>query len=911
MEEITIILQKFLHVSLIATNSYLCYQQHDGPLYYACLFCSLFSFLSIKMMVKISQNRSFRKYVDPLLSIAWGISLFYFREMTYIIRILLTIVYAIYNFVVLCLIEEEFTENPKHKRILDAFIFIFIAVVIILDRMNVLGLVIISIGTFKFFMVPKMEEEISENKKDDKKHCESLISMFKISMLDENITIVLLFWLLSAICILERISISYFQNKLCEIDYVIGLGFVNLFNVFLNKFNKNMGYFLLFGLFWLKFNNNIVLRHICVGLLINVLFLLKNNVKNLFKDNLPKRYKKDMIIKLEIISMITIPFFLTLIHSFGFIFMILLAILIIVLSNIVVQYIKQRIQILETPYAKNLDKETHWNEYPRPQLKRNSFFNLNGLWDYKITECKEIPKNNEYDGNILVPFPVESLLSGVQKSLSKSEYLFYKRTFKLPNEFLNGNVILHFGAVDCIATIYLNNNEIFTHVGGYIPFNVDITKYLNKTENTLIVRVEDPLEHRNPYGKQRKDRGGMWYTPVSGIWQTVWIECVPNNFIENIKITPDIDNKQVHIKVIGSSDLEKTIQIFNDKNKIVEKTFKDDEITIEFKEIHLWSPSDPFLYNFNIITSNDSVKSYFAMRKFSYNKNQLLLNNKPFFFNGLLDQGYYSDGIYTPATLEAYKDDIIKMKEFGFNTLRKHIKIEPLLFYYLCDKIGMIVFQDFVNNSNYSFIRDTALPTIGFKNFDDTKRWIPQENKDIFIKTMEETVSLLYNTPSIGYWTIFNEGWGQFESSKAYEHLLSIDSTRIIDSHSGWFNGGKTDVSSLHIYFKPLFIEETDKPIIISEFGGYSYKIQDHSFNLDNNYGYRIYNDQESFQNGFIDLYKNEVIPLFKKGLYGCIYTQVSDVEDETNGILTYDRKVCKLDKDIISKLFEELKFEE
>lgn len=567
-------------------------------------------------------------------------------------------------------------------------------------------------------------------------------------------------------------------------------------------------------------------------------------------------------------------------------------------------------QKLETSFAKLMNKEKPWQDYPRPQLKRDSYFNLNGLWDYSISENTTLP--TEYQGKILVPFPIESSLSGVEAKLAETDYLFYHTIFHLPSNFKKDIVILHFGAVDQEAVVYLNKVEIGRHQGGYHPFSFDITRYLLSEENELLVRVRDALDQKYPYGKQSKKPGGIWYTPISGIWQTVWLESVRKGYIEELKITPNIDEKEVSF-AFKTAAKEIAIQIFDDKQLIVSQKTEEKSVIISLPTVKLWSPEDPHLYKVVITTSTDQVNSYFAMRKVGIgeynNKKVLLLNNEPYFFNGLLDQGFYPDGLYLPATIDGFIFDILKMKELGFNTLRKHIKIEPLIWYHLCDKLGMIVWQDMVNNSPYSFAQDTVLPTIGFQSKSDEKRSIPAENKKIFIELMEETVSLLYNSPSIVLWTIFNEGWGQFNSVKVTEILKQLDNTRLIDSTSGWFDQKVSDLSSLHIYFKKIRLKKDKRPIIISEFGGYSYKIPEHSYILDKTYGYRYFTNEESFRKSFIKLYEEQIIPNIEKGLAAAIYTQVSDVEEETNGILTYDRQICKVDVNETKALNSRVKY--
>ena len=542
-------------------------------------------------------------------------------------------------------------------------------------------------------------------------------------------------------------------------------------------------------------------------------------------------------------------------------------------------------------------KLTEWEEYPRPQLKRNSFYSLNGAWTISI--------NGGEKQNITVPFPPESLLSGVHKNTGKHPKLIYEKDFQLPENFQKDKVLLHFGAVDQIALVKLNGKEVGFHEGGYLPFSLDITSYLKK-ENHLTVEVEDRLFNTVlPYGKQSLKRGGMWYTPISGIWQTVWLESVPEEYIQGISVKTKANQVRIRLEGVMQAEI-----------KIGEKRmpFQNGEITLEIENPQFWSPENPHLYPFKVMTTTDEVESYFALRDLEVKKvdgyQRLCLNGKPYFFHGVLDQGYYSDGIYTPASPKCYEKDISKMKQLGFNTLRKHIKIEPELFYYYCDKYGMIVFQDMVNNSKYSFLRDTALPTIGFKKKLDTNQHKNGTRRTAFEKSMVDTCLHLTNHPCICYWTIFNEGWGQFESQRQYQNLKALDDTRFIDTTSGWFIGSDSDVFSPHVYFKKVKIELHDKPILLSEFGGYSYKIENHSFNTQNNYGYGSFNSQEAFEKALTDLYEQQIIPYVKAGLCGAIYTQLSDVEDETNGLLTYDRKVCKVRPEIMQQLAEKLKIE-
>ena len=387
----------------------------------------------------------------------------------------------------------------------------------------------------------------------------------------------------------------------------------------------------------------------------------------------------------------------------------------------------------------------------------------------------------------------------------------------------------------------------------------------------------------------------MWYTPVSGIWQTVWIESLPENPIRSLRI--DQNDKNARITLDTDARSAKLILLETGE----ELDFYQNTVTVEPKEPKLWSPENPYLYRFAIETESDRVEGYFALRSLSIKnvngKERMCLNGKPYFFSALLDQGYYPDGIFLPATEKGYEDDILLAKRLGFNTLRKHIKIEPMVFYYLCDKLGIVVFQDMVNNSSYSFILDTALPTIGLKKLMPLPRHKDSETRQIFLEQMELTARYLYNTPSVCLYTIFNEGWGEFCPDEAYDKLKTIDNTRFIDATSGWFYSKKSDLDSRHIYFKmPTIKKPNGRPFFLSEFGGFSLRLDGHLFG-EKNYGYSIYPDKNSFTEAVSNLFKDGTAPLIKDGLSAIVYTQLSDVEDETNGLITYDRRAVKIDE--------------
>ena len=569
--------------------------------------------------------------------------------------------------------------------------------------------------------------------------------------------------------------------------------------------------------------------------------------------------------------------------------------------------------------------EEAWQEYPRPQLKRDGYQILNGTWTL--------------DGEkIRMPFPPQAFLSGFQGKVGNQ--LTYEKKFKLPDSFTKERVLLHFGAVDQIAAVYVNGKEVGYHEGGYLPFSCDITDAVLKEENTLVVKVTDTLSHDYPYGKQKKKRGGMWYTPVSGIWQTVWLENVPAQYITDVKLTPDLSSVDIEVNVAKSAQAtaiskdavfvsekeeynageEKegfTVELILENGQRIQKKFEGGHGRLELSQITLedgsayqpilWTPENPHLYSLRIMTKTDAVKSYFALRTINIEekggKQRVCLNGEPIFLHGVLDQGYYSDGIYLPAKPEEYEKDIQRMKELGINFLRKHIKVEPEYFYYACDRMGMLVMQDMVNNGPYSFLFDTALPTIGMKKRKDTKGSIQGKRKEIFIKHSKETISYLYNHPSIIAYTIFNEGWGQFHSDTLYDLVKEWDPTRVVDSTSGWFAQKKNDFDSEHIYFKVIPLLPKKRPLFVSECGGYSMAAAGHMYSRYASYGYGTCADGDALTKEIANMYEKMILPYIKDGVCGCIYTQLSDVEDEINGLYTYDRKVCKVNKETMKKL--------
>ena len=555
---------------------------------------------------------------------------------------------------------------------------------------------------------------------------------------------------------------------------------------------------------------------------------------------------------------------------------------------------------LMTVRGENLT-DTPWNCYPRPQMKRDNWLNLNGSWQFAAGKP-------DFDGKtILVPFCPESKLSGVKQHYPEGTTLWYRRSFVLPEGFNRGRVLLHIGAADQIAEVSLNGNHLYRHEGGYEAFTLDITEYL-QPENELTVCCWDDLNNQVfPYGKQvlPEKRGGMWYTPVSGIWQSVWLESVPETYIRKLHI----ENRGASVTITTEPALNGFVKV----PALGDFALENGRVTITPEEPHFWSPEDPYLYDFTVAAGEDRIESYFAIRSLEVKQvggyPRLCLNGKPYFFHGLLDQGYWPEGLLTPPAPESYADDILAMKALGFNTLRKHIKVEMEEFYYQCDRLGMIVWQDMVNNSDYNFLRDTALPTVGVQTLDDRNLHKDEASREMFRKCAEALVKQLKNHPSICLWTIFNEAWGQFDSDNVYTWFKQLDDTRFIDATSGWFRREKSDVDSRHVYFRKVKLKgDGRKPLILSEFGGKTYKAVGHLFNPDKSYGYGGCETLEQLNKAVEKLYMEEIVPSIRNGLCASIYTQVSDVEDEINGLLTYDRKLCKLTQETMVPVAEALR---
>lgn len=581
---------------------------------------------------------------------------------------------------------------------------------------------------------------------------------------------------------------------------------------------------------------------------------------------------------------------------------------------------------LKTRWTDSVDYDCPLPEYPRPQLVRNDWKNLNGRYEYAITGLTEdFPQ--EYDGEIIVPFAPECYLSGVGKTIEPDNYLWYRRKFTLNDSFIGKRTILHFGAVDWKCKVFINSQHATEHQGGYTPFSVDITSYLVDGENELIVQVYDPTETNwQDRGKQVRNSVGFWYTATSGIWQTVWLEPVNDIYINNLKLTPDIDKSVINISTGFSGEATVRAIVKDEDTIIFAGEIERENASIKIKNLKLWSPEDPFLYDIAIALCDesgkiiDAISSYFGMRKFSIGYDdkaipRLFLNNKPYFQNGLLDQGYWSDGGLTAPCDEALIFDIKAMKELGFNMLRKHIKVEPHRWYYHCDRLGMIVWQDMVCGAEKidNFVVG-FLPNIGITKLKDNNyklfRVPLEECRKEHEKAVYETIDNLYNFTSIGCWVPFNEAWGQFDAKRIGTEIKAYDPTRIVDHASGWHDQGGPELNSEHRYIVPVTMRKNDgRPFVLSEFGGYSRKIENHMWNSLKSFGYVMFKSKESLTKAYKRLFEWQIIPKIKKGLSATVYTQVSDVEFEVNGIFTYDRELIKIDADTIKEINSKMKY--
>ena len=603
---------------------------------------------------------------------------------------------------------------------------------------------------------------------------------------------------------------------------------------------------------------------------------------------------------------------------------------------------------LYTPWGEQIKNEEDplvWQEYPRPQLRRQDFHMLNGKWRYLITsEDLQPGQPLETEGEILVPFSPEALLSGVNRQLQPGEYLWYEHTLSFSKEELAKKAagmrcILHFGAVDQQAAVYADGREIAVHIGGYLPFSADLTDFVSDRGTLLQVWVRDDSDTSYyTRGKQTLKRGGMYYTAQSGIWQSVWYEWVPKNYVTGLRITPCLDSRQVIVEIASPKPfiaITCTIQQADRQfcidpagiDTAVGRTTKVTRnlvgvaITMESSNagkliltlpedgFKPWTPDDPWIYGFTIAADEDVVHSYFAMRSFSVEPDEkgilrFCLNHRPCFLHGLLDQGYWSDGLMTAPCDEAFLYDINLAKRMGFNMLRKHIKVEPLRWYYHCDRLGMIVWQDMVSGgTTYHMPLVCYMPTLFPHMSSHTKDHhyrlfsrADEEGRAAWEQECLDTMDHLYSIPSLAVWVPFNEGWGQFDAARIASLVKEKDPTRPVDHASGWFDQKGGDFRSIHNYFRPLKVKlDGKRAFVISEYGGFACHIPEHS-SVDRVYGYRKYATSQELTAAYRDLIENHLFSLVDAGLSGAVYTQLSDIEEEVNGLVTYDRRVVKID---------------
>ncbi len=569
---------------------------------------------------------------------------------------------------------------------------------------------------------------------------------------------------------------------------------------------------------------------------------------------------------------------------------------------------------IKTTWAERINVNKVLPEYPRPMMERTDWSNLNGLWEYAISPLGQVEPAN-YDGKILVPFAVESSLSGVGKDLGAQKELWYKRTFDIPANWESKDVLLHFGAVDWKAEVFLNDVKIGSHVGGFAPFSFNITPFLIKGSQKIVVKVWDPTtDGYQPVGKQNKKPKGIWYTPVSGIWQTVWLEPVTKQYIQAIKAISDIDNNRVSFDIDTKGAEESSILevLIKDKGKLVAsaKAAVGQTLELSINEPKLWSPESPFLYDVEVSILQggnviDQVKSYTAMRKISTKRDQngivrLQLNNKDYFQFGPLDQGWWPDGLYTAPTDEALVYDIQKTKDFGFNMIRKHVKVEPARWYTHCDRIGLLVWQDMPNGDHS--------PQWQSKNyFTGTELIRSTESEANYRKEWKEIMDNLISHPSIVTWVPFNEAWGQFKTTEISNWTKAYDPSRLVNPASGGnhYRGG--DMLDLHNYPGPsLYLYDAERPTVLGEYGGIGLALKNHLWQPDKNWGYIQFKNSKEVTDEYVK-YAEELKKMARSGFSAAVYTQTTDVEGEVNGLITYDRKVIKLDEARLQKINKEV----
>ena len=563
---------------------------------------------------------------------------------------------------------------------------------------------------------------------------------------------------------------------------------------------------------------------------------------------------------------------------------------------------------LTTPWTSKVNPNHALPDYPRPQMVRKQWANLNGLWEYAVQD-KDAKEPGTFTGHILVPFPIESSLSGVKKPVTPEQRLWYRRSFRTPKS-KNGHVLLHFGAVDWRTEVFVNGTSVGQHEGGYDPFTFDITSALktDASQQELVVSVWDGTDQGlQPRGKQTLDPKGIWYTAVTGIWQTVWTEIVPDTYVTDVQITPDLDGKKVQLQVHCSSGQNACSDGFSATATLRGKKVgtlsgkAGEDAGLALDQVETWSPDTPTLYDLEVkLSSGDTVKSYFGMRKIEVAKdpagyNRLFLNHRPVFQIGPLDQGWWPDGLYTPPTDDAMQFDIRTLKSLGFNMLRKHVKVEPARYYYWCDKLGLMIWQDMPS----AMQGDRGM---GVKKGSETDAVFPPQDAANFNRELTALIHNLRNTTSIVGWVPFNEGWGEHDTNAILKMVKDMDPSRVVDGPSGWEDRGFGDMKDMHMYPGPgMFPTIPDRASVLGEFGGLGLPIEGHLWWTDKrNWGYRTYQSPEVLQSAYQDVI-DKLTPLVKSGLAAAVYTQTTDVEGEVNGLMTYDRKVVKISADKVA----------
>jgi beta-galactosidase/beta-glucuronidase len=560
---------------------------------------------------------------------------------------------------------------------------------------------------------------------------------------------------------------------------------------------------------------------------------------------------------------------------------------------------------IRTQWAGKIDVKNVLPEYPRPIMERADWLNLNGLWDYSILKTGSAEPAS-FNGQILVPYPVESSLSGVMKPVGSENEVWYRRTFEIPAKWKGKNVLLHFGAVDWKADVWMNDVKIGSHTGGYTPFSFDLTPFLNKTgTQELVVRVWDGTDKGfQPRGKQTSEPRGIWYTPVTGIWQTVWLEPVNAKHIENIRAVADIDNGKISVSVVAGAaaygDIVE-VKVFDGAKEIASaKANAAEKLEIAIPEAKLWSPESPFLYTMKVSLANngivfDQVNSYFAMRKVSTKRDKngivrLELNNKPCFQFGPLDQGWWPDGLYTAPTDEALKYDLQKTKDFGFNMIRKHVKVEPARWYTYCDQLGILVWQDMPSGD-----RSPQWQNHNYFNGNEFIR--SAESEANYRKEWKEIIDYLYSNPCVVTWVPFNESWGQFKTPEIVEWTKTYDPSRLVNPASGGNHYPVGDILDLHNYPGPdMYLFDGQRATVLGEYGGIGLALEGHLWNTEKNWGYVQFKNSKEVTDEYVK-YAESLLKFIKSGFSAAVYTQTTDVEGEINGLMTYDRKVIKIEE--------------